>query len=222
MRLKWCGHACFRLTAQDGFTIVADPYAESVGYRLPPLTAHLVTLSHSHYDHNYARGVAGQPRVAAQPGPVPAEALPPGVKVYAVPAFHDQEQGKRRGPNLLFVYELEGLRVAHLGDLGHALSDQQLEALGRLDALLIPVGGFYTIGPAEAAAVCERIRPKLVFPMHYSHPDAKPDLRDVLAPVERFLALCPAVLRLQTDELELSAGSLREREPWTAVVLNYR
>lgn len=222
MRLKWCGHACFRLTAQNRFTIVADPYEESVGYRLPPLTAQLVTLSHGHYDHNYAAGVAGHPRVVSAPGPVPAEALAPGVSVYGVPAFHDQERGRRRGGNLLFVYEFDGIRVAHLGDLGHALSQQQLDALGQLDVLLVPVGGYYTIGPEEAAAACNQIRPRLVFPMHYGHPDAKADLRDVLAPVERFLELSPGSERPGTDELELTPGSLREREPWTAVVLNYR
>jgi L-ascorbate metabolism protein UlaG (beta-lactamase superfamily) len=87
MRLKWCGHACFRLTAQNRFTIVADPYEESVGYRLPPLTADLVTLSHSHYDHNYSAGVAGRPLVVSQPGPVPAKLLPPGLSVYFDPEY---------------------------------------------------------------------------------------------------------------------------------------
>ena len=140
MKLKWLGHSCFELTLPGG-VIVTDPYDDSVGY--PPLRvkADAVLSSHGHFDHNYFDAVTGDPVILNTPG----EHEVCGAAITAVPAFHDEFRGAKRGPNLIHLIEAEGLRIAHLGDLGHLPdTDEQKAALSDLDVMLIPIGGFFT------------------------------------------------------------------------------
>ena len=155
MKLTWYGHSCFLLETAEG-SVVFDPYAPGSvpGLRLPELTADLVLCSHGHSDHAAADAV----RLSGKT---------PGFTVTKLPCFHDALGGKLRGENTIHVIEAEGLRAAHLGDLGHLLNVQQLAALGRLDLLLIPVGGHYTIGAKEAAALTEAVSARVTVPMHY-------------------------------------------------------
>lgn len=176
MKLTWLGHACF-LLEEDGYRIVTDPYSGVEGY--PPLhaEAHEALYSHTHYDH-YALGAVTL---------LPERKSP--FTVREVPSFHDDAGGAKRGPNTIRIFEAGGVRVAHLGDLGHPLLPGQLEAIGPVDAVLVPVGGVYTVDAAGAKAVCDAIGAGCVVPMHYRHaPYGLPNL----AGVEDFLALWPA------------------------------
>ena len=186
MKLTWYGHSCFLVESAEGSALF-DPYApESVpGWRLPPLTADMVLASHGHADHSYAAGVALTGRKS-------------GFRVTELSAFHDDQQGRKRGENVIRVIESEGLRVAHLGDLGHGLTSALTDALQNLDVLLLPVGGFYTIGPREAMQIVEELKPRCTVPMHYS---GRGFGYGVIAPVEDFLQLAGSYTRLQTNSM---------------------
>jgi len=147
---------------------VTDPYGRDTGLKLPKLAAEIVTVSHDHFDHNCVEAVSGTAKrsrslVVAAPGEYEAE----GVSIYGYASWHDNNQGAERGKNTVFVIYIDGVRVAHLGDLGHILTDKQVEAVGKVDVLLVPVGGEYTIGIKEAVRVVEAIGPGIVVPMHY-------------------------------------------------------
>ena len=198
MKLIWYGHSCFLLETAEG-SAVFDPYAPGSvpGWRMPPLTADCALCSHQHSDHNWAGGVTLTGRR-------------PGFKLETLDTWHDGEHGALRGPNSIHMVEAEGLRVAHLGDLGHELSLEQRAALGRIDVLMIPVGGFFTIDAKQAARTAEQIGAPIVIPMHYR---GKGFGYDKIGPVEDFLALRSDVLRLETNVVE--PGALKT--PVTAV-----
>jgi len=176
--VTWLGHGCFRLRGR-GAAVVTDPYPPSLGPKLPKLEADLVTISHRHENHSYSQAVGKEPYVVDGPG----EYEVAGVTVLGLPTFHDASQGEVHGRNTVCVIELDDVRVCHLGDLGHALAADMLEALGNVDVLLVPVGGGNTLDAAGAAEVVRQVEPRLVIPMHY----ALPALKTQLAPVERFL-----------------------------------
>lgn len=165
----------------EGITIVTDPFDESVGYPIPNVTASVVTESHQHFDHNAHHLVKGNFRLINSPGSYTVD----GVKIKGVETFHDSSHGRERGKNIAFVFEGEGLRVCHLGDLGHVLTPSQVEEIGKVDVLLVPVGGTYTIGPREAKEVSELLEAKLIIPMHYK----TKYLKFNLLPVDEFLKL---------------------------------
>ena len=166
MKLKWLGHSCFQLTLDNGGVLVTDPYDDSVGY--PPLRvrADAVLTSHGHHDHNYLDAVEGDPIVISEPGV--HEAC--GARVTGVPSCHDDAGGAKRGKNLLHIIEADGLRIAHLGDLGHLPdTDEQREALSGLDVMLIPIGGFFTIDTPTAVKIIETYRPRCAVAMHFAN-----------------------------------------------------
>ena len=188
MKLTWLGHACF-LVEQDGYRIVIDPYTEVVGHADIRVQAHEVLCSHQHFDHNAVEGVAILPK---QESPF---------TVRTVKTCHDDQGGALRGENTVHILTAGGVSVAHLGDLGHQLSQEQLKAIGRVDGVLIPVGGTYTLDAVGAKRVCEEIDPKWVIPMHYRHGSYG---FPVLLTVEEFTALWPEVIVLKGPELEVT------------------
>ena len=190
MKLTWLGHSCFLMESADG-SLVFDPYAPGSvpGLRLPKLKADAVHCSHEHRDHGYARGV----KLTGKPA---------SFTLTEIPCWHDEQGGALRGPNRIAVVEAEGLRIAHLGDLGHLLSEEQLAALGKIDLLMIPVGGHYTIDAATARRQAAAIGARLVLPMHYRGPGFG---YDVIGPVEDFLAPEDRVLRLEDTVLDPAA-----------------
>lgn len=165
MKIQWLGHSCFKLTLKGG-VLVTDPYDESVGY--PPLKvkADAVLSSHDHFDHNYFKAIEGDPVILNAPGV--QEVC--GATVTGVATFHDECRGAKRGSNLIHVIEAEGLRVAHLGDLGHQPdTDEQRAALSNLDVMLIPIGGTFTIDTPAAVELIEAFKPRLAIAMHFAN-----------------------------------------------------
>jgi L-ascorbate metabolism protein UlaG (beta-lactamase superfamily) len=182
MEIKSLGHSSFRIKGKKAI-LVTDPYGSSIGFKMPSVSADIVTVSHDHHDHNYIQAVGKtarrEPFVISGPGEY--EIL--GVSVFGIPSFHDNSQGEKRGKNTICVIDIEGMRLVHLGDLGHRLNDKQLEEVNGVDILFIPVGGTFTLGPRRAVEVVAQLDPKVVIPMHYQ----VPGLTLNLAPVDEFL-----------------------------------
>lgn len=168
MKVKWYGHASFLITADDGTTIVTDPYLAggyggAIGYDKVPDAADIVMVSHDHDDHNHVAGVPGNPEVVQGAGSYTAK----DVTFDGLASAHDESEGNERGSNVIFCFTVDGIRVCHLGDLGHQLTDKQVSEIGSIDVLFCPVGGEYTVDPAGATEVCETIKPKVFIPMHF-------------------------------------------------------
>lgn len=200
MKIQWLGHSCFLLTSDNDTRIVTDPFDGSVGYRLPEVAADAVTTSHDHYDHNYVKAVKGWHMHLKEPGSYAVG----DVKVLGVPAFHDDAGGSKRGRNVIFRFEIDGIAVCHLGDLGHRLAPQQVAAIGPVDVLLIPVGGKYTLDARGAAEVVAQLKPKVVIPMHYSTKLLKFDI----ANADAFLAAMGNARKAGSTEIVLSRDNL--------------
>jgi len=178
MEINWLGHSCFKIRSKQA-TIVTDPVSPGKGYALGKLSANVVTVSHKHEGHSYTTGVSDNPRILNLPGEYEVS----GVLVIGLASFHDASRGAERGKNTIFVLEAEELSICHLGDLGSPLNSSLVEEIGKVDILMVPVGGSSTINAATAAALVRQIEPKIVLPMHY-----KTSLfQDTLDPVEIFL-----------------------------------
>ncbi len=172
VKIRWFGHSCFFITTSKGTKILIDPFSPDVGYPIPKVEPDLVIISHEHYDHNYAQMARGNPKiihcldVRTKDWRTINEQFK-DVHIYTVPTYHDEAKGALRGKNSVIVLELGGLRIVHLGDLGHLLSPEQVKKIGKVDVLMIPVGGVYTIDAQKAKQVIKQLNPKLIFPMHY-------------------------------------------------------
>lgn len=200
LTLRWHGHACFALTC-DGYTVVFDPYEDNYVPGLSPLdvTGDLVLCSHGHGDHNAAGLVK-----PGQGGENP-------FRITKIDTYHDPEQGRLRGENTIHVLQTGDLRLAHFGDIGCPLTPAQAAELQGLDVALIPVGGFYTIGPQEAKELMDTIRPKIVIPMHYRKGEVG---LTAVGSVEDFLALVGDYVYYPGDTITVNAGT----EPQVAVL----
>ena len=208
MKIKWLGHASFLITSDDGIKIVTDPYEVGGGLSYGGIkeSADIVTVSHDHSDHNNVAAVQGNPKV------VRGTAKAKGIEFKGIPCSHDEAGGKLRGKNTIFCFEVDGVVGCHLGDLGHQLSDKQVAEIGPVDILLIPVGGYYTIDARVATEACDRLKPKVIIPMHYKTDKcAFP-----IAGVDEFLRGKEGVSRLEASEVELKPGEL---PPTTQIIV---
>lgn len=177
MDIYWYGQALFKLKGK-GATVVIDPYeSDFVGFKVPKdLEADVVLITHQHQDHNNSSLVPGQPMVFSGPGEYEVK----GVVITGVQSFHDNQEGKERGLNTIYQLNIDGLNVVHLGDLGqHKLTEEQINQIGQVDILLIPVGGVYTINGKEATEIIAELEPKIIIPMHYAVPGLKFPLEEV-------------------------------------------
>ena len=207
MVLRYFGHSLFTVTLDSGMVLLMDPYNKFCRYPRRELHADIVTISHHHYDHDALEVVQGKPKAVLDEAGyfLPAD----DVVVTGVSTFHDNHTGSRRGKNIVFAVEAEGVRLVHLGDLGHLPDDAQQEAIGRPDVLLIPVGGTYTLDAVRAKQCVERLNPRLTIPMHYETHYSE-DLG--ISPVSDFLQLmgaCPEPVmeyRIGKDRLEKLPG----------------
>jgi len=175
MKITWYGHSCFKI-ATNNTIIVIDPFGKDIGLKPIRCEADIVTVSQEHYDHNNISILRGSPFIINEPGEYELK----GIAIRGINSFHDKKEGKERGLNTLFVIEAEGIRICHLGDFGQKeLTSEQLESLGDVDILLIPVGGIYTIDGEEAVKIINQIEPKIVIPMHYKIPNLAIKLQGV-------------------------------------------
>jgi len=202
MKIKWLGLASFLITSDTGIGIITDPFETGGDLRYGEIkeSADIVTVSHDHFDHNNVAAVRGNPQVVREVESVEVKRI----RFQGIPSFHDEAAGKLRGRNTIFCFEVDGVRLCHLGDLGHRLSDKQVSEIGIVDVLLIPVGGVFTIDAKVATEVCNRLRPKVIIPMHYR--DGKCNFP--VAGVDEFLQGKEGVSRLDTSEVELKVGEL--------------
>jgi L-ascorbate metabolism protein UlaG (beta-lactamase superfamily) len=204
MKVKWVGHACFLLTSEAGVRILTDPYtpgAFGLGYHPPAETADIVTVSHEHPDHNNTAAVKGKPEVVRGAGVHKVK----GVEIKGISTSHDEASGSQRGPNTVFCFTLDGVRVCHLGDLGHDLAAGPLAEIGPVDVLMIPVGGNFTIDANAASRLADRIAPKVVIPMHFQNERC----RDFpVAAVDDFRKKRQRVRTLDASEVEIKKDDL--------------
>lgn len=216
MKIKWYGHAAFGITTDHGIKIIIDPYQSgafggALAYGKISEEADIVLTSHDHDDHNYIKDIKGSFVRIATAGTHEAK----GVKIRALPTYHDPSKGAERGNNLLFVIEADGLRVAHFGDLGHLLDPDVIKELGPIDVLMLPVGGFYTIDPGEATKVMESVKPAITIPMHFKTPKCE----FPIAPVNEFTKGKKGVTEMKASEIETAKSTL-PKEP-AIFVLQY-
>jgi L-ascorbate metabolism protein UlaG (beta-lactamase superfamily) len=212
--IQWLGHATFEITSSKGTRILTDPHG-AFDLPHPTLPQHVVTTSHQHGPHS---------SVGMAPGnPVILHGLTPGgenwqristtirdVSVYSVPAFHDKSRGMQRGKNAIFVFRVDNVCIAHLGDLGHLLSPEQVKMMGKIDILLVPVaGGFYTVTAREAREVAKQVNPRIAIPMHFWWEAA----------VTEFTQDMPRVKIMNTPVLKISKAELPQ--PMDIVVLQF-
>jgi len=189
------------ITSDSGIRIITDPYKTGGALQYDEIkeSADIVTVSHDHFDHNYVESVGGNPEVVKESKDVK------GIKFSGIPTYHDDTGGSQRGNNVIFCFEVDGIRVCHLGDLGHPLSDKQVAEIGKVDILLIPVGGNYTIDARVATEVSGKLAAKVIIPMHYNNERCS---SFPVAGVEDFLQGKEGVSRLDTSEAEFKAGEL--------------
>lgn len=200
MKIKYLAHAAFLITSDAGVRIVTDPYATSPGIKHGEIkeTADIVTVSHEHGDHNNTGAVRGNPKVVRGGGEVK------GIKIRAIPAAHDDKGGSQRGKNTIFCFEVDGVNICHAGDLGHTLSEEQVKAIGKVDVLMIPVGGFFTIDAKTATKVGEQLKPRIIIPMHYK----TEKLEFPITGADEFTKGKSNVTKVNGSEIDLKAGAL--------------
>ncbi len=183
MKIKFLGHASFLITSEKGLKIITDPYKPGCyggGIKYNPITeeADIVTISHEHDDHNETK-IKGNPVFVREPGKKEVK----GININGYEVFHDKSSGKERGRDIIFNMQIDGLNVVHLGDIGHTLTKSDAEKIGKVDILLIPVGGYFTIDSKDAEDIINSLKPKAVIPMHFK--TSKCDFP--IAPVEDFI-----------------------------------
>lgn len=200
------GHSEFYLETENGFRILTDPFDAHVGYPMKEVACDAVTVSHGHGDHNYVQKAKGDIAIVDKAG---FTRLSSDIMVQGIPSFHDECEGQKRGNNLVFIIEADGLRIAHLGDLG-AWDEKLAEKIGYVDILLLPVGGFYTIDAATAAALYRRLKPRIVIPMHYK---TKVNADWPIADVKDFLQEIGAATAPQMPLLRVTKEDLSEQAP---------
>ncbi|MEX1061678.1 MAG: MBL fold metallo-hydrolase [Patescibacteria group bacterium] len=211
MKIEYLGHSSFKITHKTG-VLVIDPFDPYVGLPVKKVEANLVLSSHDHKDHRYLESVTGDPFVVTAPG----EYEVGGVKVRGFSSYHDDQEGKERGRNTVYLFEVEGVSLCHLGDLGHLLSEQTVEEMGDLGVLFVPVGGIYTIDAPTAAKVVAQLEPRYIIPMHYRVEGMDKSFND-LAPVKTFLEEMGIEDQEEVVKLEVSTGTLPE-EPKVVVL----
>ncbi len=175
MRIRWHGHSCFEI--ENTVVVVTDPHdGRNIGIREPNVKGDIILVSHDHFDHNAVRLVEKTDTEVLDGS---GEYEKANVKIEGLKTYHDEDEGKKRGENIIFKFETEGIKFCHLGDLGHALDDETIEQIKPIDFLFIPVGGTFTIGPKEAAELVEKIEPSIAIPMHFKVGGLSLDIKGV-------------------------------------------
>ncbi|MCX5804746.1 MAG: MBL fold metallo-hydrolase [Proteobacteria bacterium] len=210
MKIKFYGHSAFMITTDTGVRIITDPYKSgafggTLSYGKITDKADIVLASHDHDDHNYTKDIKGNFVHIKTAGAYDVN----GLKIRAIPSHHDTSKGKERGNNLIFVIDADGLTIMHAGDLGHTLGKEAVEEIGKIDILLIPVGGFYTIDAREATKVMKDLKPAITIPMHFKTDKCNFPISNV----QGFIGDKKDVKRVKASEIEIKKELLpKERE----------
>lgn len=213
MEITYLGHASFKIKGKTG-SIITDPYdGKMLGLKFPVSEADIVTLSHHHPDHNKVENVSNVKKVVDGPGEYEIN----GVSIIGLPTFHDDKKGAERGKNTIYIIEIDGLRLLHLGDLGHKLDDATVKDIGNIDILMIPVGGSYTIDAATAIEVYKQIGASIIIPMHFKPEGADNEILNKLTTVEDFLT--QSGLRVEKlPKLSIKEGDINSDEEYVSVL----
>lgn len=212
MQIQWLGQSYFKIQIKnkgEDVVIATDPYDKGCGLKPPKVQADIVTLSHDHDDHNNLDAIKGEPFVIDIPGEYETK----GVFIYGIKSFHDDKEGTERGVNTIHRIHAEGLTIGHLGDLGSDLDDKQLEKLGNIDILMIPVGGVYTIDAKKANELISKIEPRIIIPMHYK----VSGLKDKLDGLDKFLKVS-GLPSEEMDKLKVTKKDLPQEETKVVVL----
>lgn len=205
MKITWLGHSCYLLENSSEKKLVIDPFDPSIGYNPPNVKADLVTTSHDHHDHNAVNQLIGDPIVVSKIEPVSFF----DYEIRGILSYHDDDEGGKRGENRIFIYDVGDLRIVHLGDLGHNLDKEEIESLGEVDILFIPVGSVYTIGGMLAKELVQKIKPTVTIPMHYKTKKLTIDLR----PVDDFLNLVGEYQQINSNQVEITTENMNDYAP---------
>jgi len=208
MTINWYGQSCFKIANQGNhLTVVTDPFDKSIGLNPPRGNADIITVSHSHYDHNNISTITGEPFIIEGAGEYEIK----GISVTGVRGFHDEKKGQERGQNIIYLIKIDGIRMCHLGDLGQkSLSSSQLEAIGKVDILMIPIGGVYTIDAHTASKITKQIEPNVIIPMHYKIKKLKADMD--IEGVDGFLKEMGLDKKSPIEKLVISKKDLSNKE----------
>ena len=203
MKIQWLGHSCFNIN-ENGLTIVTDPFNNYIGYNMPKQNADIVTVSHSHKDHSAIENIINNPKIISKMGSYDIN----GVKIDTINTYHDNKKGLLRGNNIIFIYDFNGIRVCHMGDIGEDFDPSIIKNINNIDILLIPVGGVYTIDYKMAKKYVDEIKPKVVIPMHYKTDKLTFDLDKV----DKFLNLFykSSIIYLSTDTFVYDSAEFKE------------
>lgn len=163
LQIRWHGHACWEIT--NDLTLVTDPHdGKSIGIPTPSVAGDIILVSHDHYDHNSVKSVEkkGSEVITNERKKTISD-----IEIRGVESFHDEDQGAKRGSNIIYKFVMNGITFCHLGDLGHDIDDETVQKIGNVDILFIPVGGTFTVDADGAWKIVNKIKPKIIIPMHY-------------------------------------------------------
>ncbi|PRR80857.1 metal-dependent hydrolase [Clostridium liquoris] len=212
MEIKWLGHSSFLIKDSNGRTILTDPFDDSIGYSTFSGDVDIVTISHHHFDHDYTKEISSKDaKVIDKVG----NFYICDIAIQGIPSYHDEVKGAKRGENTIYLFQVDGYKLCHLGDLGYVPSIEELKDIGNVDILFIPVGGHYTIDGKEALQITKLIKNHIIIPMHYK----TPSLTFPLDGLENFLKHMKNAHKINSNSITIS-GDLNDLENHV-VILDY-
>ena len=208
LQIRWHGHACWEIT--NDITLVTDPHdGKSIGIPAPTVAGDIILVSHDHYDHNSVKSVEKDDSKVVTDG---RKRSISNIEISGVDSFHDEDQGSKRGTNIMYKFEIDGIKFCHLGDLGHDLDDEAVQKIGEVDILFVPIGGTFTVDDRQAWSVINKIKPKIIVPMHYKIGG----LSLPIAGIDPFLAQAKHKVVPVGNEIDIEKEDLpTETEIWT-------
>ncbi|WP_238915199.1 MBL fold metallo-hydrolase [Clostridium sp. YIM B02555] len=213
MKIKWFGQSCFMITSESGIKVLTDPYKKMLGYELPEMEADIVSTSHNHKDHNNINVVKNSFIHINEPG----DFYEHGIEIKGIQTFHDNTSGSKRGQNTVYNFNIDDINICHCGDLGHVLDANQIEEIGNVHILLLPIGGLATINAFDAVQVMKQLNPTIVIPMHY-RTKALGIAGYIFSKVDKFIS-ASGLKAKEYGELELSKANIKDYSGM--VVLKY-